>query len=43
MAANYALENGRPNEAKALANLAARDQPQYQKELAQFNDPGTAR
>ena len=43
MAANYALENGRAAEAKSLANLAARDQPLYQKELAQFNEPSAAR
>ena len=43
MAANYALENGRSAEARSLANLAARDQPQYRKDLAQFNEPSAAR
>ena len=39
LAAVYALENGRPAEAKALAARAARDLPQHQKDLAQFNAP----
>ena len=43
LAANYALENGRTAEAKSLASLAARDQPQYQKDLAQFNEPNGTR
>ncbi len=33
----YALENGRAAEARALASRAARDLPQHQKDLAQFN------
>ena len=39
LAAVYALENGRPAEAKALSARAARDLPQHQKELGQFNGP----
>lgn len=37
LAAVYALENGRAAEAKALAARAARDLPQHQKDLGQFN------
>ncbi len=37
LAAIYALENGRSAEAKALAARAARDLPQHQKDLAQFD------
>ncbi len=39
LAAIYALENGRAADAKALAALAARDLPQHQKDLDQFNAP----
>ena len=42
-AANFALESGQLNDARALAALAARDQPGYQKDLGQFNGAiGTA-
>ncbi len=33
LAANFALENGQPSDAKALAARAAQDQPDYAKEL----------
>ncbi len=36
LTANYALENGRVADAKLLANRAAKDAPQYQKDLGQF-------
>ena len=36
LAANYALESGQLNEARALAARAAQGKPEYQKELAQF-------
>ena len=39
LAAVYALENGRPAEAKALAARAAKELPQHQKDLEQFNAP----
>ncbi len=39
LAAVYALENGRPAEAKALSARAVRDLPQHQKDLGQFNAP----
>ena len=39
LAAIYALENGRPAEAKAFAARAARDLPQHQNDLGQFNAP----
>ncbi len=35
----YALENGRAADARALAARAARDLPQHQKDLGQFNAP----
>jgi hypothetical protein len=38
-AATFALETGRMQEARALANLAARNVPAYQAELAEFNGP----
>lgn len=40
IAANYAAENNRATEAKALAARAAQDAPKYQKDLAQFDAPG---
>ena len=36
-AANFAAESGLLNDARALAARAAKDQPGYQKDLAQFN------
>ena len=41
LAANYALENGHPAEAKTLANAAADAVPRYRQELAQFDEPHT--
>ncbi len=38
-AANFALENGQLNDARALAARAANDQPGYQKDLGQFAGP----
>lgn len=40
LAANYAVENGRLADARALADRAARDAPKYAKDLAQFDAPG---
>ena len=39
LAAVYALENGRAADARSLAARAARDLPQHQKDLEQFNAP----
>ncbi len=39
MMAAYALDNGRAADAKALAVRAAKDAPQYQGELGQFDPP----
>ena len=38
-AANFALESGQLNDARALAARAAADQPGYQKDLPQFSGP----
>lgn len=38
LAAVFALENGYPADARTLAALAARDRPDYQKDVARFNE-----